>query len=415
MERPAKRIAPRIAGWVVFFAVVGAPAAYVYLYEPPIEVTVAPVQRGRVEQTVSAIASGTVRPARDSMIASGLIGTVKAVHVEEGDTVQEGDLLVELDHADLDAQVRLAEANLEAGNSALRQAERTAEIYEDIAETKVRLAQAQLDSAQQDYDRIKALMDRGGVSQSDLDKVALQLRVAQENAASALAGRRENEVRREQVSSARSNVRQLEAALEVARATKEKAFIRAPFGGIVAKINPDVGEAVGIGMPLVQLVQAGSFYVEAPFDEANSADIALGQTARINLDAYRGVDFTGEITFISPVVSLNPDLSRTRNVRIRIVEGQEKFVAGMSADVVILVDHRDDVVYAPSEAVVRERWAFVVENGRAARREIQRGLGNWRRTEVLAGLVEGDALITSIAVKGLEDGVKVRVVESLAE
>jgi multidrug efflux pump subunit AcrA (membrane-fusion protein) len=117
--------------------------------------------------------------------------------------------------------------------------------------------------------------------------------------------------------------------------------------------------------------------------------------------------------FISPVVSLNPDLSRTLTVKIRAKEGIEKFVAGMSADVVILVDEKEAVLFVPTEALVRDQYVYVIEQGRAAKREITRGISNWSRTEILEGVREGETLITSVSLKELQPDIKVRVVEEL--
>jgi hypothetical protein len=115
--------------------------------------------------------------------------------------------------------------------------------------------------------------------------------------------------------------------------------------------------------------------------------------------------------YISPIVSLNPDLSRTLLVKIRVVEEQGKFVPGMSADVIIVSDEKDNVLFARSESIIRGEFGYVVENGRAVRRRITTGVGNWSTREVLDGLKEGDQLITSVSLKDLAEGVRVAVVD----
>jgi HlyD family secretion protein len=401
--------------WLILTAAIAGPVGYVYLYEAPIEVTTATLDKGHVEQTVSAISSGTVIAGQDSMIHSGFMGTLVSVPVAEGDRVEEGALLVELNHVDLDAQVELARANLEAGQSRLQSVEIGAKIFEEIAATRVGLAKAQLDAAEQDFKRIKRLSSEGGLSQAELDKVSLALDVARENLALATASQKENRVRALEILTAKSNVKQLKAAVAAAEAMREKAFVRAPFAGIVARIMLGVGEAVGVGIPLLQLVQDDYTYVEAPFDEANASEVAIGQKARVNLDAYRDVDFAGEVVYISPIVTLNLDLSRTINVKLQIVEGQDKFIVGMSADVTILADEKSDVLFVPSESLIREQFAYIVRGGRAERREVETGVGNWDRKEVLGGIELGEELITSVSVKELADGVRVSVVDELSE
>lgn len=403
----------RVLIWIILIAIIASPVIYLNVHEDAVEVTVIAVTKGHVEQTVTALAAGTVVPTEDSMIASGVMGIVMDVPVEEGERVEKGDLLILLDHIELDARVTLAEANVSAGESRLQQARLAAEIYADVATTRLKQSEAQLDMAQLDFNRIKKLSDEKAVSQRDLDRVALSLRVAQESVAAARAGVRENLVRAEEILTAKSTVKQLGAALAVARAAREKAFVRAPFHGVVARILFDVGEAVTMGMPLLQLVQDSTAYVQAPFDEANAAEISVGQKARINLDVYRDRDFQGKVVYISPVVSINPDLSRTLDVKIRVLEERERFMAGMSADVTILVDEKDDVIFVPSESLIRERFAYVVEKGRAVRREVEPGLGNWNTREIIRGLNLNDVLITSVSARGLADGVKVRIVDEL--
>lgn len=426
VQRKQKRLGARLLGWLIVLGLIGVPIAYFYLHEEVIEVTAIRVARGHVEQTVTSISAGSVMAEQDSMIAAGLIGTLVAVP-EEGQRVEEGEVLVELQHAEFDAQVALAEANLKVGLSRLEQVKLAAKIYKEINATRVSMTMAHLELAQAEFDRIKSLADRQAVSESDMDKVATVLRAAQETHSAAKASQQENLVRDEEVKSAHAAIEQIQAGIRVAKAARERAFVRAPFDGVVAKRLLDVGEATAMGVPLLQFVKDDECYVQAPFDEANAAEIKVGQKARLNLDAYRDVDFAGEVVYISPVVIIPQislgrggtggtfDLSRTLEVKIRIDEGKDKFMSGMSVDVTIIADEKDAVVYVPSESLIREEYAYVVEDGRAVRRDVKTGVGNWRTVEVLDGLEEGETLITSVAVKGLEEGVKVRVVDELKD
>ncbi len=449
-EQRRKSVGRKLIGWLILAAVVAVPGYFYYANEKEIDVTAVTLQRGHVEQTITAMASGTATPKEDSMISASTIGKVIAIPVKEGDRVKESDVLVELEHAGLDAQVALAEANLRVGQSRLEQAKIAATIYEEIAKTRVSQASAQLNVAKLDFNRIQALSDKKAVSQSDMDKVTLALRVAQETSAAALASQEENRVRQEEIRSAEAAIEQLEAGLTLAKEMRDKAFVRAPFSGVVAKVFIHLGEVVGGGlgsslgtskggggsigigagtgtggsnpvagmstaspMALLQLVQDTDFYVKAPFDEANVGQIQIGQKARIGLDAFRGTDFPGRVQYISPTVTRNLDLSRTLDINVRIEEGQDKFVAGMSADVIIVANEKDDVLFVPTEALIREEEAYVIENGRARKRQVKVGIGNWQSKEVLDGLSEGETIVTSVGLKGLRDGIRVRVVDSL--
>lgn len=401
----------KAALWIAAVAAAAGGAAYYYTLEPVLDVAGMAVARGRVEETIAAISSGTVVATQSARVAAAGMGTIARVHVDEGQDVAAGELLVELDHADLDAQVALTRANLAAGHSRVEQARLAAAIFAEVAATRLAQARAQLDSARTDFDRVKSLVDRKAVAQTDFDKVALALRVAQEAHAAAQAGVKENKVREEEVRAAESAITQLEAAVAVAEATRDKAFVRAPFDGTVTRIVLKQGEAVAMGVPLLELVETRKGHIEAPFDEANAARIAVGQQARITLDAYPRREFRGEVFFVSPVVTINPNLSRTLTVKVRAVEDAERFLPGMSADVVILSETKDGVVQVPTESLIRDEYVFIVENGRAARRDVTLGIGNWVQREVLSGLSGGETLITSVGQRGLQEGVRVRLVE----
>lgn len=406
-----KFVGAQLFGWVVVFAAIAGGAFYWFNRQPPLEVTVEPLQRGRVEDTVPAIASGTVMLQLDSRIAADYMGTIERVMVEEGQHVKTGDVLIKLRAAELDAQVELAKANLEVGQSGLRQAEMGADISKTMTAAQVTQSTAQSDLAQRDLANLQSLLDSGAISKTDFDRAAVQSRVADEATTMARAGQRETDVREEEIRMAKANIKQLQAGLQAAEAARDKAVVKAPFDGIVARIFLDEGEAVTMGMPLMQLIDNSEFYVEAPFDEANAAEIKVGQKVRINLDAYRGEDFYGRVQYISPVVQQNMDLSRTLNVKILVEEGKEKFIGGMSADVIVIVEEKDDVLYAPADALIRDQYAYVLENGQAARRDVTTGTGNWERVEIMSGLNEGDTIITSVALQGLEDGARVKVAE----
>jgi len=401
----------QLLGWIAVLAAIAGGAAYWFNLTPALEVSVQTVARGHVEDTIPAIASGTVMLQLDSRIAADYMGTIERVLVKEGQRVSKGDMLIGLRAAELDAQVALAKANLEAGESALRQAELGADISKTMTAAQFKQSTAQSDLARRELNKLQSMLSSGAISKTEFDRAAVQSRVADEGTTIAKAGQRETDVRNEEIRMAGANIKQLQAGLQAAEAARDKSVVKAPFDGIVAKVFLDEGEAVTMGMPLMQLIDNSEFFVEAPFDEANAAEIKVGQKVRINLDAYRGEDFIGRVEYIAPVVQQNMDLSRTLNVKILVEEGKDKFIGGMSADVIVVVEEKDDVLYAPSDALIRDEYAYVLESGRAVRRDVTTGTGNWESVEVLSGLNEGDVLITSVALQGLEDGVRVDVLE----
>lgn len=393
---------------------VGGIVFYFFFYAPAVRVTVDTVKKGKVQQTVSAFASGTIMPKRRSMIAGGMIGTVSRVHVKEGQRVAKDEILLELSHDDLDAQVALSEANLLVAETRLEQARVGYEVYKSLSESQINQTQAQLKQAEADLERSKKLREQGILSPGEQEKVELAHKVAKEAYQSALVGQKETQVREQEIKAGETAVVQAKSALQSAEAVRNKAIIRAPFDGVVATINIHEGEGIAMGMPLIYLVDDSELYIEAPFDEANAGQISLNQKTRIELDSFPGKVFMGEVFEISPVITISKEFTRTFNVKVRFLE-QGNFVPGMSADVTVIVSEKDNVLYVPSESLIRDEFAFVVIGDRAVRRPVTPGIGNWETREIVDGLKEGETIITSVGIKGLTDGVRIKVVPSLGE
>lgn len=403
----------RIFGGLIAIVLLASPAAYWTLSEEPLEVTVTTLKRDRVEQTVTGISSGTVMARQDSMVAARLIGTVVKLPVKQGDRVQEGQLLLEIDHDQLDAQVALSEANLKAGYSLLEQAKLSAQISREISATRISQAKAQQKVAEQDFNRAEKLLEDKVGTQTNFDQARLALDLSRENLAAAKASDRESLIRQEEIKTAQSNIDQLKAALDVAKSIRETAFIRAPFSGIIGAAFAELGEAVAPGMPLVQLIMTTDLYIRSPFDESHAATIQVGQLARIEIDSHRKKEFKGTVIRKSPIITVLPDFSRSLNIDVRIDEDQHEFLVGMSASVTILVDEKENVLSAPSEALIREQYAYVVDDGVAVRRKVTVGIGNWSSMEIIEGLEEGETLITSVSLRDLKDGVPIKIVDEL--
>ena len=401
--------------WLLLLGALAGVLGWRYLQRPPLAVTVDTVKRGEVIETVAAITTGVVVPTRQARVAAGMVGLVRQVHVEDGRTVMAGDLLIELDHTELDAQLALAEANLEVGRTRLTQAEEGARTAREVAEIEVRRAETALEQAEVDYSRVKELYDKAVISRSDYDRALLALKTARDAKAAAETGLREAEVQAKEVDVARAGVTQLESARDAAAALREKAFVRAPFDGVVAKLLIHPGEAVVMGMPLVYLVDPTDFRIEAPFDEANLAALQTGQDAIIQTDAYPERTFSGTLDFIAPAIVQGEQIARNLPCKIRVLESPELFMPGMSADVLIITDRRRDTLYVPSESLVRDEYAYVVRDGVARRRDVKVGVGNIETREILEGLTEGETIITSLSVRGLEDGVPIAVVKELPQ
>lgn len=436
-----------LVGWLLLAAVIGGPIAYVYTREPVIDVTAVTLRRGRAEQTISAFTSGAVEPKRSSMIAAESMGKIVAIPVRKGARVNAGDVLVEIDQRQHELQVAQAEAHKRQSEIALdlllRQAENDRGRVATLARTR--------DLAETEFIRDKTLYEQQDVGSESLVNLA-ELNFNQIDDAYITVYNLVN-LYPLRIEEARSGAAAVAVMLDQARLYLDWARVRAPFSGIVADIFVEVGESVGSGfgsmpsggaglgggaaagmgglggmgaamggalpmsapMAVAHLVDDSDLYVKAPFDEASYGLLEVGQKVRITVDAFREEEFPGRIAFIASTVTRNVDLSRTFEVEVLIEAGKERLIPGMSADVIVIAEQKDNVLLVPTEALVREEEGYVIENGRAARRAVKVGIGNWHEREVLGGLREGETLITSVGLRELRDGVRVNVVESLEQ
>lgn len=349
----------------------------------PVPVAVTAVERGTVEKTVSNTRAGTVKACRRAGLSPSAGGQIARLPVNEGDRVERGQLLLELWNKDLDAQLALNEQEAASANATAR----------------ARCIEAQ--QARREADRLRSLMGRKLVSEEQVDRA-----VSSANASDAAC------------EAAQATAAVSEARVGLTRATLEKTRLIAPFDGVVAKINGELNEYVtpspiGIATtPAIDLIDSSCFYLEAPIDEVDVAGIAIGQTARISLDAFRDRRFEGRVRRIADYVLDVEKQARTVDVEVEFVNPEDvaRLLAGYSADVEIILDIRRDTLRIPTESVVDGNRVLVFREGENTleRRDIATGTANWDHTEVLDGLSEGELVVTSVERDGVEDGAVAR-------
>jgi HlyD family secretion protein len=335
----------------------------------PVPVTVFAAQRGRVEDTVVNSRAGTVDSRHRAELSPGIPGLVVATPVKKGEVVTKGQVLVRLDDAEARAQRDLAARSLEAVRAAEREAGLSAE------------------QARRDHERAKGL--------AELKLIATQALEEAETRAEASAAAH---------SAARERVRQAEAALEVARATLDKTTITAPFDGVVLDLRTEVGEWIspsptGVALPpIVDLIDLRELYVSAPLDEADVAKVRVGLPVRITHDAFRDRAFSGRLSYVSSYVETRQEQNRTLTVEATYDDATlpANLVPGLSADIEVILDARDDVLRIPSYALLEGGRVLVLEGDELAEKPVVAGLRNWEFTEITEGLHEGDRVVTSL-------------------
>lgn len=351
----------------------------------PVPVLVAAAAPGRVETTVANTRAGSVAACKRAKLAPPAGGRIARLPVKKGQRVQTGELLLELWNEDLAAREQLAREQLGTARARVNEV--------------CQLARASASEAHQ----ARQLRDKGFISEERVVRTEAQ-------AASGQAS----------CDSARAQIKEAEARIVAAHADTQRTVLRAPFAGIVAEINGELGEYLtpsppGIPtLPAVDLIDDSCLYVTAPIDEVDAASLQNAMPGRITLDAYRGKHFPGHVRRIAPYVLALEKQARTVEVEVefdqppRSADGG-KLLVGYSADIEVVVEARENVLRIPTSALMPGNRVLVLKDGRLEERKLDIGLSNWEYTEVKTGLAQDEQVVTSLDREGVKAGARVVV------
>ncbi len=374
MRRARGLLALLAAGAAAALAVwrAGAPEA--------VPVRLVAVGRGPVEATAANTRAGSVRACRRARLSPSAGGQIARLAVREGDRVARGALLLELWNRDLAARRALAAARVRAARARAQETCTAARVARREAERLVRLHR------------------RGLASEEARDRAVGEAEAREAGCRAAEAG----------VAVAR-------AELAVAEAELARTRLHAPFAGIVAEVNGEVGEYItpsplGVATPpAVDLIDTSCVYVSAPIDEVDAAGVRPGMEARITLDAYRGRSFAGRVRRVAAYVREHEKQARTVEVEAEFVgDPGVALLPGYSADLEIVLERRTDVLRVPTEALQEGPRVLVYDgaSGRLEARPVRTGIGNWRWTEVRSGLRAGERVVVSLDREGVRPGAR---------
>jgi len=315
-------------------------------------------------------AAGTVQARQRALLASRTSGPLLSVQAKAGDAVLEGQLLAEIEDAELQAFVNRAEAAQAAAGTALAGAEQGL-----IA------AQAAEHLAAVTFERFEGLLEKRSVSRQEFDQTEERHRAAQ-------AALRMAEARLEE---ARARRAEAEAALRAAQIRAGYSRITAPFAGVVVERHADAGTVVAPGMPLFTLDAAGGYQLEASVPASQVGRVRMGDAVRVVISAVP-LEMTGRVEEIEPAADVG---SRTSLVKIGLAGrglhsgffGRASFSRG-----------QENLLTVPEPAVVRKGQlvsVLVVSEGIARQRLVTLGRAFGDRREVLSGLAAGEQIVVS--------------------
>ncbi len=364
---------------VLALVCVGAGLRMTVLAPDPIRVRVTSVDRGPVEATVTNSKAGSIASRRRARLSAETGGRVVAIHHREGDRVQAGEALMQLNDESMTARVDLA-----------------------IAEHKSSIARREQaclgrDLAGRDLERARQLASSRVVSDDEIDRLDVAHRSAAASCAASIA-----------------EVERVSASVRATRAELAKSVIRAPFAGIVAEVNTEVGEWVTPSPPLltapavIDILDPAAVYVSAPMDEVDSGHIQRGLSAKISVDSEPGRTFHGEVVRVAPYVLDIEAQNRTVEVEIEFAANEKiaGFLVGTSADVEIILEKRTGALRIPSAALLEGSKALVLRDGELHEVQLEIGIRNWDFAEVKRGLTEEDQVVVSLDRKEIRAGAR---------
>jgi HlyD family secretion protein len=355
----------------------------------------AKVEKGDLAKSV--VATGKIEPIIKVEIKSKASGIVKKWLVDAGARVKAGQVLVELDRVEIEAQVRQAHAYLEAAQANEKAARA------DLARARVDAESPDVPLLKRQYDRAKDMAKDGVVSQSQLDDAQRNYEMAlnKQQVAKAQIG-----VLAAKETQSAAQVAQADASLKQLLEQLSYTTIVAPIDGIILSRDVEIGDAVSsilvMGSAATLVMTEGDtseVYVKGKVDESDIGKVYLGQPARIKVESFKDKTFTGKVTKISPM-GVEKDNVTTFEVRVSINNPGGELKAAMTANAEIILDEHKGVLMIPEGAVIydKDKKSFVEvpdPQAKDGKRKVavKLGISNGAKAEVLDGLKEGQQVV----------------------
>jgi RND family efflux transporter MFP subunit len=339
---------------------------------------VARVQRGTIENSLTI--AGGFKPFQEVDVHAKVAGYIKAIYVDVGSHVKDGQTLAILEVPELTAQLAGADAAVRRSKEEIRRAE------------------GDLQRAKSAHVAIHAMYDR--LLQASQQKAGL---VAQQEVDNALAKDQEAEA---QISSSEASLNAVQQALEVAEANQKQysalsdyTRIVAPFTGVVTVRYADTGALIAAGtsssapMPVVRIAQVSVLRLVLPIPESIAGEIRLGDPVKVHVQALNR-DIVGKVSRFASALDLQ---TRTMETEIDFENKDGRLMPGMYAETMLQLAGKANTLVVPLEAVSRnegeERVLAVNGLNKVEERKLKLGLQGKTRVEVLSGLNDGDLVI----------------------
>jgi len=386
------------------------------------EIETAKVDEITIVETVSA--TGKIQPEVEVKISSEVSGEIIALPIKEGQVVKKGDLLVRINPDLYTSGYNRTLSNLSGSKAGLSQADAT------------------FKEAKASYERSKTLYDKGIISKSDWDKAIATFENAKASKESAYF-----------------NVQSANATVKEAKDNLGRTTIYSPADGTISSLGVELGERVlgtqqMTGTELLRVADLTNMEVEVDVNENDIVKVSIGDSTKIQVDAYLKKEFKGIVTSISNSASTTTTADQVTNFKVKVrilkesyqdlLEGKPStyspFRPGMTATVDIITMRKENVIGVPISSVVvkadttatkiyeikddegedgkvkaksdkKFECVFVKEGNKAKIRIVKTGIQDDTNIEIISGLKKGDVVITgpyTTVSKDLNSGDKVK-------
>jgi HlyD family secretion protein len=379
-----------------------------------VKVRTTTVERGPIRSLIST--NGKVEPIQNFEAHSPVATTVKRLFVKEGEHVHRGQLLLQLDDADLRSQAARAQAQMKAAQSNQSDLTNSGTQEELLTiDSELTKARSARDAAQRNLDAYRRLQQQGAASAGEVKQAEDALQRAQADT-TLLEQKKQDRYSLPEVAKVQAQGAEAQAAYEAAEDALAKSSVRAPFDGIVYALPVKQGAYVQTGDLLLQEGDLSQMLVRTFVDEPDIGRLATGQKIEVTWDALPGRIWTGTVSAVPSTVKLRVTRS-VGEVTCTLDNHDLRLLPNVNVGVTIITAEHSGVLTLLREAVHiddTKPYVYEVVNGELKRRGVEVSLQNLTRVEITAGLPENSVVALSSAdanAKPLTDGALVKVVQ----
>jgi len=392
-------------------AVLAVILLYSYLHSSPLRVHATTVQRGPIRSLVST--NGKIEPIQNFEAHAPIPTTVKLLLVKEGDHVRKGQLLLELDDADIRSQAAHAQAQIDAAQADQSNL-KTGGTQEEVLTLNAQLIKTRSarDVAQRNLEALRHLQQEGAASPGEVRAAEDTLQRAQADL-TLLEQKKKDRYSPPEVAKIQAQAAEAQAAYAAAEDALGKSSVRAPFDGTVYSLPVKPGAFVQTGDLLLQEADLSHVLVRAFVDEPDIGRLQAGQKVEVTWDAVPGRAWTGTVSTVPATVKLR--VSRNVGETTCTIDNADlRLLPNINVGVTIVVAEHANVLTLQRDALHADdskNYVYRIVDNKLRRQPVEISLQNLTRVEITAGLAERDSVaLSSEDSRPLFDGAPVKVV-----